>query len=77
MLAWILEYAGLKPGFFNWRHSTKFWRVGQSRRNPFLLLKQTNTTLHFLISAVEFVHYLPRTLILNNLEFDHADILKI
>ena len=83
MLAWILEYAGLAPGFLIGGVPENF---GVSARQP-QTPKQDNksTSPFFVIEADEydtaffdkrskFVHYRPRTAILNNLEFDHADI---
>ena len=75
MLAWILEHAGLKPGFL----------IGGVPGNFSTSARFTPGTKHFVIEADEydtaffdkrakFVHYHSRTLILNNLEFDHADI---
>jgi UDP-N-acetylmuramate: L-alanyl-gamma-D-glutamyl-meso-diaminopimelate ligase len=74
LLAWILEHAGLKPGFLIGGLAVDF---GVSAR--------LNDSSHFVIEADEydtafsdkrskFVHYRPRTLVLNNLEYDHADI---
>lgn len=76
MLAWILEYAGLKPGFLiggivqNFAVSA---RVGQT---PFFVIEADEYDTAFFDKRSKFVHYLPRTLILNNLEFDHADIFE-
>jgi len=75
MLAWILEYAGLSPGFL----------IGGVPGNFSTSARFTPGTRHFVIEADEydtaffdkrakFIHYRSRTLILNNLEFDHADI---
>lgn len=74
MLAWILEYAGLKPGFLIGGIVQNFGvsaRVGQS---PFFVIEADEYDTAFFDKRSKFVHYLPRTLILNNLEFDHADI---
>lgn len=76
MLAWILDYAGLKPGFLiggvcqNFNHSA---RLGDS---PFFVIEADEYDTAFFDKRSKFVHYHPRTLILNNLEFDHADIFE-
>jgi UDP-N-acetylmuramate: L-alanyl-gamma-D-glutamyl-meso-diaminopimelate ligase len=75
MLAWILEQAGLAPGFLvggvplNFQTSA---RLGQ-RDAPFVIEADEYDTAFF-DKRSKFVHYRPRTAILNNLEFDHADI---
>ncbi|EKE73703.1 UDP-N-acetylmuramate:L-alanyl-gamma-D-glutamyl-meso-diaminopimelate ligase [Gallaecimonas xiamenensis] len=74
MLAWILEDAGLSPGFLvggvpaNFGHSA---RLGQA---PFFVVEADEYDTAFFDKRSKFVHYRPRTLIINNLEFDHADI---
>ena len=74
MLAWILEHAGLKPGFLiggvpeNFRISA---RIGDT---PFFVIEADEYDTAFFDKRSKFVHYAPRTAILNNLEFDHADI---
>src|SRR6202162_1925754 len=74
MLAWILEGAGLAPGFLiggiprNFDHSA---RLGAA---PFFVIEADEYDTAFFDKRAKFVHYRPRTLILNNLEYDHADI---
>ena len=74
MLAWILEYAGLKPGFLigglpnNFEYSA---RLGES---DFFVIEADEYDTAFFDKRSKFVHYHPRTLVLNNLEYDHADI---
>src|SRR5882762_2319097 len=74
MLAWILEHAGLNPGFLiggvpeNFRISA---RVGNE---PFFVIEADEYDTAFFDKRSKFVHYAPRTAILNNLELDHADI---
>jgi len=74
MLAWILEDAGLAPGFLiggiprNFDHSA---RLGAA---PFFVIEADEYDTAFFDKRAKFVHYRPRTLILNNLEYDHADI---
>ncbi len=74
MLAWILEHAGLKPGFLVGGVPENFGvsaRLGSG--TPFVIEADEYDTAFF-DKRSKFVHYRPRTAILNNLEFDHADI---
>ncbi|XHS78629.1 UDP-N-acetylmuramate:L-alanyl-gamma-D-glutamyl-meso-diaminopimelate ligase [Burkholderiaceae bacterium UC74_6] len=74
MLAWILEHAGLKPGFLVGGVPMNFGvsaRLGEGK--PFVIEADEYDTAFF-DKRSKFVHYRPRTAILNNLEFDHADI---
>ena len=74
MLAWILEAAGLQPGFLVGGVPLNFGvsaRLGTG--NPFVIEADEYDTAFF-DKRSKFVHYRPRTAILNNLEFDHADI---
>ncbi|ROR34774.1 UDP-N-acetylmuramate:L-alanyl-gamma-D-glutamyl-meso-diaminopimelate ligase [Inmirania thermothiophila] len=74
MVAWILAQAGLAPG----------WLVGGAPRGlgasaclgetPFFVVEADEYDTAFFDKRAKFVHYRPRTLVLNNLEFDHADI---
>ena len=74
MLAWILEYAGLEPGFLiggvpgNFRFSA---RLGSSK---YFVVEADEYDTAFFDKRAKFVHYRPRTLIVNNIEHDHADI---
>jgi len=74
MLSWILEHAGLAPGFLIGGVPLNFGvsaRLGQGA--PFVIEADEYDTAFF-DKRSKFVHYRPRTAILNNLEFDHADI---
>jgi UDP-N-acetylmuramate: L-alanyl-gamma-D-glutamyl-meso-diaminopimelate ligase len=74
MLAWILEHAGLKPGFLVGGVPQNFGvsaRLGEG--SPFVIEADEYDTAFF-DKRSKFVHYRPRTAILNNLEHDHADI---
>nr|WP_316640763.1 UDP-N-acetylmuramate:L-alanyl-gamma-D-glutamyl-meso-diaminopimelate ligase [uncultured Roseateles sp.] len=74
MLAWILDQAGLKPGFLVGGVPQNFGvsaRLGEG--SPFVIEADEYDTAFF-DKRSKFVHYRPRTAILNNLEFDHADI---
>ena len=85
MLAWILQAAGLEPGFLvggvpmNFGVSARLGRlsspadVAAHQRTPFVIEADEYDTAFF-DKRSKFVHYHPRTAILNNLEFDHADI---
>jgi UDP-N-acetylmuramate: L-alanyl-gamma-D-glutamyl-meso-diaminopimelate ligase len=74
MLAWILEHAGLKPGFLIGGVPSNFdatARLGDSRH---FVIEADEYDTAFFDKRAKFVHYRPRTAILNNLEYDHADI---
>jgi len=75
MLTWILEYTGLNPGFLIGGIPENFGisaRIGNS--SPFFVIEADEYDTAFFDKRSKFVHYHPRTVILNNLEFDHADI---
>ncbi|MDP2060103.1 MAG: UDP-N-acetylmuramate:L-alanyl-gamma-D-glutamyl-meso-diaminopimelate ligase, partial [Flavobacteriaceae bacterium] len=83
MLAWILEYAGLAPGFLiggvpeNFSVSARL--PGKPKQDtksvsPFFVIEADEYDTAFFDKRSKFVHYHPRTAVLNNLEFDHADI---
>ncbi len=76
MLAWILEYAGLKPGFLIGGIVQSFGLSARVGQTPFFVIEADEYDTAFFDKRSKFVHYLPRTLILNNLEFDHADIFE-
>ncbi|MEJ5990554.1 UDP-N-acetylmuramate:L-alanyl-gamma-D-glutamyl-meso-diaminopimelate ligase [Ramlibacter sp. PS3R-8] len=78
MLAWILEHAGLQPGFLVGGVPLNFGvsaRLGNMARplTPFVIEADEYDTAFF-DKRSKFIHYRPRTAILNNLEYDHADI---
>lgn len=74
MLAWILEYAGLNPGFLIGGVPENFGVSARSGDSPFFVVEADEYDTAFFDKRSKFVHYHPRTLILNNLEYDHADI---
>ncbi len=74
MLAWILEYAGLKPGFLIGGIPQNFGLSARRGETPFFVVEADEYDTAFFDKRSKFVHYRPRTLILNNLEYDHADI---
>ncbi len=73
MLAWILEYAGLKPGFLIGGIPENFGLSARQGNEPFFVVEADEYDSAFFDKRSKFVHYRPRTLVLNNLEFDHAD----
>lgn len=76
MLAWILEYAGLKPGFLIGGVPANFGVSARLGESPFFVVEADEYDTAFFDKRSKFVHYHPRTAILNNLEFDHADIFE-
>jgi UDP-N-acetylmuramate: L-alanyl-gamma-D-glutamyl-meso-diaminopimelate ligase len=74
MLAWILEHAGLAPGFLIGGVPVDFGVSARSTASPFFVIEADEYDTAFFDKRSKFVHYRPRTAILNNLEFDHADI---
>ena len=95
MLAWILEDAGLAPGFLiggvpeNFSVSARLPQISKqdgiktpqgiqqasfSERSPFFVIEADEYDTAFFDKRSKFVHYRPRTCVLNNLEYDHADI---
>jgi len=74
ILAWILEYAGLKPGFLVGGVPENFGVSARLGNAPFFVVEADEYDTAFFDKRSKFVHYRPRTLIINNIEFDHADI---
>lgn len=86
MLAWILEYAGMHPGFLiggipeNFGTSARIGAIPSvppsavREVSPFFVIEADEYDTAFFDKRSKFVHYRPKTVILNNLEFDHADI---
>ncbi|MDZ4201951.1 MAG: UDP-N-acetylmuramate:L-alanyl-gamma-D-glutamyl-meso-diaminopimelate ligase [Gallionella sp.] len=74
MLAWILEYAGLNPGFLIGGVPQNFGISARITDSAFFVIEADEYDTAFFDKRSKFVHYRPRTAILNNLEFDHADI---
>ncbi|MCP5329270.1 MAG: UDP-N-acetylmuramate:L-alanyl-gamma-D-glutamyl-meso-diaminopimelate ligase [Steroidobacteraceae bacterium] len=74
LLAWILEYAGLSPGFLIGGIAEDFSVSARLGERPFFVIEADEYDTAFFDKRAKFVHYRPRTAILNNLEFDHADI---
>ncbi|MCG6200802.1 UDP-N-acetylmuramate:L-alanyl-gamma-D-glutamyl-meso-diaminopimelate ligase [Psychromonas antarctica] len=76
MLAWILEYAQMKPGFLIGGVPENFGLSARLGETPFFVIEADEYDCAFFDKRSKFVHYHPRTLVLNNLEFDHADIFE-
>jgi UDP-N-acetylmuramate: L-alanyl-gamma-D-glutamyl-meso-diaminopimelate ligase len=76
MLAWILEHAGLAPGFLIGGVPANFGISARSPRgdSPFFVIEADEYDTAFFDKRSKFVHYRARTAVLNNLEHDHADI---
>lgn len=74
MLAWILEDAGLEPGFLIGGVPGNFAVSARVGRAPFFVVEADEYDTAFFDKRSKFVHYRPRTAVLNNLEYDHADI---
>ena len=80
MLAWILEDAGYAPGFLiggvpmNFGISARLGGAGNARDSSFFVIEADEYDTAFFDKRSKFVHYRARTAILNNLEYDHADI---
>lgn len=83
MLAWVLEYAGLAPGFLiggvpeNFGVSARLPQTPKQdskSKSPFFVIEADEYDTAFFDKRSKFLHYRPRTAVLNNLEFDHADI---
>ena len=74
MLAWILEFNQLKPGFLIGGVPGNFGVSARLGEEPFFVVEADEYDTAFFDKRSKFVHYYPRTLVINNLEFDHADI---
>jgi UDP-N-acetylmuramate: L-alanyl-gamma-D-glutamyl-meso-diaminopimelate ligase len=74
MLAWILQYAKLEPGFLIGGVPRNFGQSARLGEKPFFVVEADEYDTAFFDKRSKFVHYHPRTLVMNNLEFDHADI---
>jgi UDP-N-acetylmuramate: L-alanyl-gamma-D-glutamyl-meso-diaminopimelate ligase len=74
LLAWILEYAGLQPGFLIGGVPSNFGVSARLGKGQFFVVEADEYDCALFDKRSKFVHYRPRTLIINNLEYDHADI---
>ncbi len=74
MLAWVLEAAGLQPGFLIGGVPENFGVSARLGNSGFFVVEADEYDTAFFDKRSKFIHYRPRTLVMNNLEFDHADI---
>ena len=74
MLAWILQDCGYEPGFLIGGVPQNFGVSARLGGSPFFVVEADEYDSAFFDKRSKFVHYQPRTLVINNLEFDHADI---
>src|SRR6188768_570480 len=74
MLAWVLEYAGLQPGFLVGGVPSNFDISARLGKGSCFVIEADEYDTAFFDKRSKFVHYRPRTAVLNNLEYDHADI---
>jgi UDP-N-acetylmuramate: L-alanyl-gamma-D-glutamyl-meso-diaminopimelate ligase len=74
MLTWILEHAGLAPGYLVGGVPGNFESSARLGKAPFFVIEADEYDTAFFDKRAKFVHYRPKTAILNNLEYDHADI---
>jgi len=74
MLAWILHYAGLNPGFLIGGVAKNFKSSARIGAGNFFVIEGDEYDSAFFDKRSKFIHYRPKTLIINNIEFDHADI---
>lgn len=76
MLAWILEFAGMEPGFLIGGVPNNFGVSARLGQSDLFIIEGDEYDTAFFDKRSKFLHYHPHILILNNLEFDHADIFK-
>ncbi|MEX0449934.1 UDP-N-acetylmuramate:L-alanyl-gamma-D-glutamyl-meso-diaminopimelate ligase [Spiribacter sp. 221] len=74
LVAWLLDAAGLAPGFLIGGLPGNFESSARLGRSPFFVIEADEYDTAFFDKRSKFVHFRPRTLVLNNLEYDHADI---
>ncbi len=76
MLAWILSVAGLTPGFLIGGQPLNFGQNAMLGQGDYFVIEGDEYGTAFFDTRSKFMHYRPRTLIINNLEFDHADFFE-
>jgi UDP-N-acetylmuramate: L-alanyl-gamma-D-glutamyl-meso-diaminopimelate ligase len=74
LVTWILQHAGSSPGFLIGGVPANFDTSARLGNHPFFVIEADEYDTAFFDKRAKFVHYRPRTAILNNLEYDHADI---
>lgn len=76
MIAWILEQAGLHPGFLIGGQPVNFEFSARLGTGPYFVVEADEYDTAFFDKRSKFLHYRPKTLVINNIEFDHADIFE-
>lgn len=76
LITWILEYCGYNPSFLIGGVPANFGVSSRLTESTFFVIEADEYDTAFSDKRSKFLHYNPRTLIINNLEFDHADIFK-
>ncbi len=76
LLAWILEASGLSPSFLIGGVAENFSRSARLTKGDYFVIEADEYDTAYFDKRAKFIHYRPDTLILNNLEFDHADIYR-
>jgi UDP-N-acetylmuramate: L-alanyl-gamma-D-glutamyl-meso-diaminopimelate ligase len=76
LLAWIMEKAGLKPGYLIGGLPKNFGQGARLNDSKYFVVEGDEYDSAFFDKRSKFIHYLPELLIVNNIEFDHADIFK-
>jgi UDP-N-acetylmuramate: L-alanyl-gamma-D-glutamyl-meso-diaminopimelate ligase len=74
ILSWVFECAGLKPNFLIGGVAQNFSRSYQFSGGPYFIIEGDEYDTAFFDKGPKFLHYLPQTVLLNNVEYDHADI---
>ena len=74
MIAWILEQAGMRPGFLIGGIPVNFDQSARLGDDPFFVIEADEYDTSFFDRQSKFLHYFPQTVVVNNLEYDHADI---
>lgn len=76
ILAWLLEAAGLGPGFLIGGVPLDFGHSARLGSGDYFVIEADEYDTAFFDKRSKFIHYAPRTLVINNIEFDHADIFR-
>jgi UDP-N-acetylmuramate: L-alanyl-gamma-D-glutamyl-meso-diaminopimelate ligase len=76
LLAWVFEHNGMRPGFLIGGIANNFGEGARFTDSPWFIIEGDEYDTAFFDKRSKFVHYLPEVVILNNLEFDHADIFE-
>jgi UDP-N-acetylmuramate: L-alanyl-gamma-D-glutamyl-meso-diaminopimelate ligase len=76
LLAWIMEKAGRKPGYLIAGLPKNFGQGARLNDSKYFVIEGDEYDTAFFDKRSKFIHYLPELLIVNNIEFDHADIFK-